>query len=113
VDAPHYDFMLELKPGAPLKTWRLPRWPLDTFYHEAVAIDDHRNAFLTYEGPLSGNRGEVRRVEGGAGVIRTRTPVSYTIKLVDGSELLLLRNIRRGQDSKARRAWRACTIPAK
>jgi hypothetical protein len=55
----HWDFMLENK--ASLRTWRLAM-PAD-FAGEIAAepLPDHRLAYLDYEGPVSGNRGQVRR----------------------------------------------------
>ncbi|MGV3486933.1 MAG: hypothetical protein ACO1RT_21135 [Planctomycetaceae bacterium] len=32
----------------------------------AIRLPDHRRAYLTFEGPLSGDRGHVRRVESGS-----------------------------------------------
>lgn len=60
---PHFDFLLE--EGSHLLGWRL-----DTFPHhgEAIAatpLPDHRLHYLDYEGPLSGDRGSVRRIEWG------------------------------------------------
>jgi len=61
----HWDLMLEK--GEVLWTWRLARDPLDlqNYPIPAERIDDHRKAYLTYEGPISGGRGMVRRVEEG------------------------------------------------
>ena len=112
IQEPHFDFMLELQPASPLKTWRLPCWPVGRFNKEATALDDHRNSFLEYEGPLSKGRGTVQRVEGGTCVIEKKTEVSYTLRLSSGQQLWLVRNVGRGQDSKARRAWVACSFPS-
>jgi hypothetical protein len=65
VPAPHFDLLLELRPGAPLASWRAPRWPLGDHAPLEAAVD-HRALYLDYEGPVSGGRGEVRRVDGGA-----------------------------------------------
>jgi hypothetical protein len=43
-----------------LKTWRLPAQPTD-LPRTALAIGDHRLAYLDYEGPVSGGRGTVKR----------------------------------------------------
>ena len=61
----HWDLMLEHGPG--LLTWRLEANPLAGVGDPMPArrIFDHRKAFLAYEGPISGNRGQVRRVESG------------------------------------------------
>ena len=60
----HWDFMLECA-GA-LKTWRLAEPPAT--HGEliaAVALEDHRLDYLDYEGPVSGNRGRVKRWDRG------------------------------------------------
>jgi hypothetical protein len=64
IDAPHFDLMLETAPGSPLMTWRSERWPIDR-PTPLVKLGDHRRDFLDYQGPLSGGRGFVTRVDGG------------------------------------------------
>jgi hypothetical protein len=59
----HWDFMLEH--GDALRTWRLARAPLELAPVAAEALPDHRLHYLDYEGPVSGNRGEVRRWDAG------------------------------------------------
>jgi hypothetical protein len=58
----HWDFMLEA--NGVLVTWRLP-WPPRTGTCEAVKLGDHRLAYLDYEGPVSGDRGIVKRWDAG------------------------------------------------
>ncbi len=57
-----------LERGDVLLTWQLLRDPTDPANYPIPArrIGDHRKAYLTYEGPLSGNRGTVRRVDEGS-----------------------------------------------
>src|SRR5688500_11239539 len=102
--------MLEVESGKPLKTWQLPGWPLDRFVYDAVALDAHRNEYLNYEGPVSRDRGTVRRVEGGNCTIRSLAGVSYTLTLATGVELWLFRDTGKGMDNKARRAWKASAV---
>jgi hypothetical protein len=64
VDRPHFDFLFETSPGSMLKTWRLESWPVRDV-QEAQSIRDHRPAFLTYQGTLTGDRGHVLRVDEG------------------------------------------------
>lgn len=59
----HWDFMLE--DGAALKTWRLLSPPRPGAAIAAEALPDHRPLYLDYEGPVSGNRGRVRRWDWG------------------------------------------------
>lgn len=58
----HWDLMLEA--GDVLQTWRLAT-PPGTQPLEATALGDHRRMYLDYEGPVSGNRGKVRRWDAG------------------------------------------------
>ncbi len=65
-DGEHWDLMLEQ--GDVLLTWQLLRLPIDPSNYPVPArrIGDHRRAYLDYEGPLTGNRGVVRRVDSGS-----------------------------------------------
>ena len=69
----HYDWMIA-PPGIPtedpdarlLHTWRVDAPPAQTEgTFAATRIQDHRCRYLTWEGRLAGNRGEVRRVAAG------------------------------------------------
>ena len=62
-----------------LKTWRLEH-PPSSSWCEAEPLTDHRIAYLDYEGPVSGNRGQVRRVDTGTYQILDSTD---TVLLVD------------------------------
>jgi len=70
----HVDWMLATDPQGerPLITFRLPG-RVDELEAgqamEAQRIADHRPAYLTYQGPVSGDRGTVRRLRGG--LVRT------------------------------------------
>jgi hypothetical protein len=71
----HWDLMLE-RHGV-LMTWRLaelpPAWsrveqpisPPESKLTPPVRLADHRLAYLDYEGPISGGRGQVCRYDGG------------------------------------------------
>ncbi len=61
---PHFDLMIERDADGPLATWRLPAWPPSEGM-VATPLPDHRRVYLQYEGPVSGGRGEVRRVATG------------------------------------------------
>ncbi len=56
----HWDLLIEKDDCA--ETWRLMRKPClnEPIYAEPIA--DHRLMYLDYEGPVSGNRGQVTRV---------------------------------------------------
>lgn len=63
---PHYDLML--RGGQGLATWRVAVNPADLTEGqatEAEPLSDHRLVYLTYEGPVSGDRGHVRRIAEG------------------------------------------------
>ena len=65
VEVPHFDLMFETcEPPFPLRTFRSLHWPI-TSRIEVERLADHRRAYLDYEGPLSGGRGRVTRVEAG------------------------------------------------
>lgn len=61
--ARHWDLLLE-RDGV-LWTWRLATPLRDGEDVPGERIGDHRLAYLDYEGPVSGNRGTVVRVDGG------------------------------------------------
>jgi hypothetical protein len=60
---PHWDFMLE--DGPTLRAWRLLEAPGPFEDVPAEPITRHRLAYLDYEGPVSSNRGTVRRMDDG------------------------------------------------
>jgi len=74
----HWDFMLE-RDGL-LKTWRLPAPPTEQ-PRTALAIGDHRLAYLDYEGPVSGDRGTVNRWDAGTYETLADTGQTWTIRL--------------------------------
>jgi hypothetical protein len=48
-----------------LRTWALVAEPQDGLLIQATALDDHRIAYLDYEGEISGARGNVARCDRG------------------------------------------------
>ena|SRR5438128_9439214 len=58
----HWDLMLES--GELLATWRLPG-PPEMGTVRATRIGEHRRLYLDYEGPVSGERGHVKRWDWG------------------------------------------------
>ena len=64
VPEPHFDLMFESESGGDLATWRSPVWPLQD-QTKLVHLGEHRRAYLEFEGPISGGRGQVRRVAAG------------------------------------------------
>ncbi|HKQ50346.1 MAG TPA: DNA polymerase ligase N-terminal domain-containing protein [Phycisphaerae bacterium] len=61
----HYDLMIDT--GAALATWKCSGPPESAGESPIFCrqIGDHRRAYLDYEGPISGGRGEVRRHDRG------------------------------------------------
>ncbi|QDU01265.1 ATP-dependent DNA ligase [Gimesia chilikensis] len=87
----HWDLMLE--EGDVLKTWRLPQPPeIDPASNEtsldltAEALPDHRLVYLEYEGPVSGDRGEVSRWDRGTFTLLERSE-DQLVALLTGEEL--------------------------
>ncbi len=59
----HWDLMLEQADG--LATWALAAPPAAGHTVAATRLADHRPRYLTFEGPLSGDRGAVTRWDAG------------------------------------------------
>jgi hypothetical protein len=64
-DHPHLHWDLMLEAGAVLRTWRLADIPRSGQVVRAEALGNHRRMYLDYEGPVSGNRGQVKRWDTG------------------------------------------------
>lgn len=62
-DGCHWDLMLEA--GNSLRTWALSSPPTDSEEILATSLPDHRLDYLDYEGPISNDRGSVRRLDRG------------------------------------------------
>ena len=115
----HCDLMLE--EGDVLKTWSLAmlpqgwnavgeskRFPVIAASNTVGAeqLADHRPAYLDYEGPVSGDRGSVRRLDAGTLVCR-QEPLSYSLagRLIRGEIKL-----QQSSDDDAR--WQLVYMPA-
>ena len=85
---PHFDLMFETADGSVLATWRSPSWPprADT---PLTPLPDHRSEYLTYEGPVSGGRGSVRRVASGGYAVRHADGETLVVELDTGEVLRL------------------------
>lgn len=100
----HWDLMLEWE--GKLRTWALPQLPsewasaqkfttaikaecMPTAAENIVAAErlaDHRLDYLHLEGPLSGNRGAVHRIDAGAYETLGESPKAWDVRLT-GSRL--------------------------
>ena len=69
----HFDVMFERAAGSALTTFRVLCWPVRGRV-AAKRLADHRAAYLEYEGPVSGGRGEIQRVESGRCEIQNSGP---------------------------------------
>ena len=87
IDAPHVDFLYETAPGSMLQTWRLPTWPIREV-EEATRIRDHRPAFLTYQGQLTGDRGNVIRIDEGTCTLESAAR-RVVVRLAPSNHVLL------------------------
>jgi hypothetical protein len=80
----HWDLMLDN--GEVLRTWRLSHPPDADEDVLAEPLPDHRRAYLDYEGPVSGGRGEVRRWDAGDFVLLEEDGNQLKLQL-DGEKL--------------------------
>ncbi len=80
----HWDLMLDN--GEALRTWRLSRPPDADDDVSAEPLADHRRAYLDYEGPVSGGRGEVRRWDAGDFLLLEEDAGRLRLRL-DGAKL--------------------------
>ena len=78
-DAVHWDFMIET--GPVLRTWALEAEPSVGRSISAAALPGHRLAYLDYEGPISGNRGNVTRCDKGDYEIIAETQTRLELRL--------------------------------
>ncbi|HEX2973251.1 MAG TPA: hypothetical protein VHP11_13030 [Tepidisphaeraceae bacterium] len=90
IPEPHYDLLFETTAGSVLAAWRAPGWPVG---EDGVVtpLPDHRRVYLEYEGPVSGNRGTVRRVAEGHHRVQKSTPGMLVVQLENGRVLRLRR----------------------
>jgi hypothetical protein len=103
----HWDFMLES--GGALLTWRLLARPEPGLTIRAEALGAHRKAYLDYEGPVSGQRGTVKRWDAGTFVWETEGADHLAVRL-EGERLRGLVSLMR----TAAGAWSfvLCPVPS-
>ena len=75
----HWDFMLEL--GESLRAWRLSAEPDSGGEISAEPLPDHRLEYLDYEGPVSGDRGDVTQWDRGEYELIAESPEKLTVQL--------------------------------
>lgn len=76
----HYDLMID--DGERLATWKFARPPETAQDSPLVCrrIGDHRRIYLEYEGPISGDRGEVRRHDLGRCETEVQSPDRWRVE---------------------------------
>lgn len=103
----HFDFMLE--ESAHLLTWRFPTtWQMDSISF-AEELPHHRCHYLSYEGPISGDRGQVERYDKGEYVWVERKSDFLSVELFGekcNGDLQLIH-----QDHLWKIRWRPRSIP--
>ncbi len=86
IDRPHYDLMFERNSCEALGTVRCSDWPpVEGMMIERIG--DHRRSYLEYEGPVSGNRGEVARIEAGVCSVEADRDDSLVLRLSSGIQI--------------------------
>ena len=107
INPPHFDLMFESSPGSDLRTFRCFEWPPNPGA-DLLALANHRRAYLEYEGPVSGNRGQVRRVLSGTCQLLAPTSGTRIIHIREPQPL----EIRIEQSEQASDVWRVVSVSA-
>lgn len=81
----HWDLLLDA-PWAPLRSWALEHFPPGKGWQQAWARPPHRRVYLSYQGPIMGSRGFVRRIEAGTYRLLTDEPTAVRL-LLTGRQL--------------------------
>ncbi len=76
----HFDWMFESEDGQ-LETWATVKLPGKDRPVEAEPLAPHRRDYLDYEGPVSGDRGDVQRLEQGTYSVVQSTESQRTFRL--------------------------------
>jgi len=93
----HWDLMLEV--GGSLRTWALDAVPTDGGMVRATELGVHRLDYLEYEGPVSGNRGSVKRWDRGGFEVLGETPMAIEMS-IHGGKLAGRMMIRRDREDE-------------
>jgi hypothetical protein len=103
-DDVHFDWLIAQDEAAcePLITLQVPRAVHEMTANETVVarrIPDHRTAYLTYEGPVSGDRGQVSRVARGEATLDAPPASASTIAVNWSTTTARYAVVRSGHDS--------------
>jgi len=89
----HFDLLLQLAGEEKLLTWRIyepvEQWGIGIAAPPAERVADHRAVYMTHEGPVSGDRGEVQRVAEGTGKCMEVVTGTLRVKLDGVGEVAL------------------------
>jgi hypothetical protein len=96
----HWDFMLESE--GVLLTWALQSEPGHGRTIPASRLEDHRAAYLDYEGPVSRNRGSVSRFDAGEYLLIVDSDDRWEVAL-RGGRLCCDTTLQR--DDRSRQRW--------
>jgi hypothetical protein len=113
-DHPHIHWDLLLEEGNVLRAFRLEGPPAPGRTFEAERINDHRLIYLEYEGPISGDRGEVRQWDAGQFEWSVDATERMVVSLVGRNfqgELELTRRMSDSSDS-GQNLWTVCCSAA-
>ena len=100
----HWDLMLEA--GDMLQTWRLAEAPAPGRAIEATPLGEHRAMYLDYEGPVSGNRGTVKRCDAGTFIEQADSLPDARSFAFDGVRVRGRVRLEKSNDSTWRFTWR-------
>lgn len=99
----HWDFMFE--EGDSLRSWRLLQEPISEHSIEAEPLPNHRRHYLDYEGPVSGNRGQVTRWDFGTCQVNELQEEKISL-ILNGSRLSAKVTLERtSPDSERWKVW--------
>lgn len=79
----HFDLMIE--DGEKLATWQLAALPGSGEALPARLLPPHRREYLTYQGPVSGDRGSVQIADSGSAQMLSQGPDLWEIELAGRS----------------------------
>jgi hypothetical protein len=94
IDPPHVDLLFETLPGSMLAAFRCPAWPIESAA-PLTRLRDHRRLYLTYEGEIPGQRGNVTRLAAGDCALDIGEGDVWTLCLLNGAApaTLILRKL--------------------
>ena len=102
----HWDLLCE--EGETLRAWEFPESPFAVPRQTVKALPPHRLIYLDYQGPISGDRGTVRRVAAGTFELLSESPTEW-IALLHGEAIQA--QLRLSCHSPGEMKWEAILSP--